>query len=132
MTSSSPHVADAAYPLLQLQPEDLPYCPKCKSGLLRPAVIWYGETPAAGLDLIDKWLGTVSKIDLMLIVGTAAGVYPANEYIDEARERRARVAIFNTAPVEQQFVYLQQGDWYFQGDTATLLPELLGDAVQAS
>jgi NAD-dependent SIR2 family protein deacetylase len=26
-----------------INPDDLPHCPECKTGLLRPGVVWFGE-----------------------------------------------------------------------------------------
>lgn len=57
----------------------LPRCLKC-TGLLRPAVVWFGEVPLR-LKEIDK---IVKKADLALVVGTSSNVrlvIPFDSYI---------------------------------------------------
>jgi NAD-dependent SIR2 family protein deacetylase len=72
-----------------------------------------------------------SRIDLMLVVGTSALVYPAADYIHAARARGARIAVFNMEePTEEgPTSSLREEDWFFQGDAATLLPELLKEVI---
>lgn len=56
-------------------------------GLLRPAVVWFGETlPAAALRAAFDAMETC---DLFLTIGTSAVVYPAAGFIDEAASRGA-------------------------------------------
>jgi len=46
-------------------------------GLLRPGVVWFGETlPEDTIEEVDSWIDQ-GKIDLMLVIGTTATVYPA-------------------------------------------------------
>ena len=46
-------------------------------GLLRPGVVWFGEPlPENTLQEIDAWIDQ-AKVDLMLVIGTTARVYPA-------------------------------------------------------
>jgi NAD-dependent deacetylase sirtuin 5 len=56
-------------------PEDqLPLCNDC-GGLLRPSVIWFGES--LGSAVMDRAMEELDNCDLCLIVGTSSVVYPA-------------------------------------------------------
>ncbi|KAJ7096109.1 putative SIR2 family histone deacetylase [Mycena epipterygia] len=130
---------DARFPLKDIPVEDLPRCPKC-TGLFRPNVVWFGESlPDGAEERVDDWMmrGDAEagkgkgKIDLMLVVGTSALVYPAAGYIHAARARGARIAVFNMEePTEEgPTSHLKKGDWFFKGDAATLLPEMLKEVI---
>ena len=54
--------------------EDLPTCPQC-GGLLRPAVIWFGERLDS--DVLEKAEEELDNCDLCLVIGTSSVVYPA-------------------------------------------------------
>lgn len=73
-------------------PGEPPSCPAC-GNLLRPAVVWFGETLPAGI-----WARAeeaASHCDLMLVVGTSGAVYPAAGLAQIARREQARVVIIN-------------------------------------
>ncbi len=60
--------------LSRVPEEELPRCPACR-GLLRPDVVWFGESLPA-----DAWLEAVelaSSCKCMLVIGTSCAVYPA-------------------------------------------------------
>ncbi|KAJ7150854.1 putative SIR2 family histone deacetylase [Mycena crocata] len=128
--------SDARFPLKDIPVEDLPRCPEC-TALLRPNVVWFGESlPQDALDRIDGWMdgngaADGNRIDLMLVVGTSALVYPAAGYIHSARARGARIAVFNMEdPTEEgPTSSVKDGDWLFRGDAATLLPALLKEVI---
>ena len=69
------------------------------------------------------------EIDLIMVVGTSAKVYPAAGYVDLARARGARVAIINMDPNDVTAGGLRKGDWFFQGDAAQILPEILKNVI---
>ncbi|KAJ7065972.1 putative SIR2 family histone deacetylase [Mycena belliarum] len=128
--------ADAKFPLKPIPLSALPRCPACRA-LLRPDVVWFGESLAVdAVARVDAWVRGDSeadgaKIDLMLVVGTSALVYPAAGYIHAARARGARIAVFNMEQPEEEgsTSRLKEGDWFFQGDASKLLPELLKEVV---
>ncbi|KAJ7703452.1 putative SIR2 family histone deacetylase [Mycena metata] len=126
--------SDAKFPLKDIALGDLPHCPDC-SALLRPNVVWFGESlPQSAVDRVETWMAADNgAIDLMLVVGTSALVYPAAGYIHTARARGARIAVFNMEePTEEgPTSRLRDGDWFFRGDAAVLLPELLKEVIGA-
>ncbi|KAJ5759481.1 SIR2 family histone deacetylase [Penicillium odoratum] len=115
-------ISDVANSVPDLEIADLPQCPKC-DGLLRPGVVWYEEClPSNIIDAVEEWFDE-GYIDLMLVIGTSLSVSSASHYIDTARHAGARVAVINM-DAEAGDV-LKYGDWFFQGDAAVLVPELL-------
>lgn len=119
-------------PVKQIPEEELPQCPVCEDGsLLRPGVVWFGESlPLQTIDKIDNFI-ELDKIDLILVIGTSGTVYPANSYVDRIKLKGGKVAIFNT-DIEAEVLNGEEGDtWGFQGDAAELLPialkPLIGD-----
>ena len=111
-----------------METKDLPQCPQCGSGLLRPGVVWFGEALAKGsLERVDEFVRQSSKIDLMIVIGTSAKVFPAAEYINIARSKGARVAVINMEKYDELSGRggLQRGDWFFQGDASVIVPALL-------
>lgn len=128
-------ISDAKVPLPNLTREDLPQCPKCQNNILRPGVVWFGEQlPFSVLDTVEAYLEKPENIDLILVIGTSARVYPAAGYVGEARQRGARVAVINMDENDVPAGGWEEGDWFFQGDAAKIIPELLrpvtGDVAQ--
>ncbi|CAN6654462.1 hypothetical protein TRVA0_027S00936 [Trichomonascus vanleenenianus] len=102
--------------------EELPLCPNCHN-LLRPGVVWYGETlPLAAVDKADRFV-TSNEVDIILVIGTSAAVWPAAGYIEQVTARGGRVAVFN---IENSY---EQADWVFLGDAAETLPEALAPLI---
>ena len=62
--------------------EELPKCknPSCQ-GLLRPAVIWFGENLDS--DVLSKAGMELDQCDLCLVIGTSSVVYPAAMFAPE-------------------------------------------------
>lgn len=111
---------------------DVPRCRRedCKAGLLRPGIVWFTESiPQPLLASAAAWIGdlngTSKSIDTMLVVGTSALVYPATAYVEAARSRGARIAVVNIEKEDPSLLGLKEQDWYFQGDAAALLPQML-------
>ncbi|RYP10680.1 hypothetical protein DL764_000470 [Monosporascus ibericus] len=118
---------DPNVPVPPINVEDLPHCPNCKTGLLRPGVVWFGEAlDEAMLREVDVWV-VRGKIDLMLVVGTAAAVYPAAGYTRQAKRRGAAVAVVNPDPSAAEG--LSSRDFFFQGDAAEILPQLFEGVI---
>jgi NAD+-dependent protein deacetylase sirtuin 5 len=137
-------ISNAEVPLPTVPRSSLPHCPKCKTSLLRPGVVWFGEAlPSSVLSDIDAYFDEpdprvqsaaktagkrqTKKIDLCLVIGTSSKVFPAAGYAAMARSKGARVAVVNTDRADARDV--QKGDWFFQGDAAEIVPEILRTVV---
>ena len=129
-TGNELDISDDRVEIPQLDPKDLPLCPKCGSGLLRPGVVWFGEMLSKKvISEIDEFIEESRKIDLILVIGTSAQVYPAAGYINEARAKGARVAVINMDKADTGSGGLRHGDWFFEGDAGVLVPELLRSEI---
>lgn len=48
---------DPYHRIKHVSEEDLPRCPKCKTGLQRPGVVWFGESLDSHIvDQINDWI----------------------------------------------------------------------------
>lgn len=125
-------ISDDRVPIPELLIADLPHCPKCKQGLLRPGVVWFGETlPEKTISAVEDFIIESKKIDLILVIGTSAKVYPAAGYVDRARNKGARVAVVNMDRGDTPGGRggLMKGDWFFEGDAGVIVPEILKSVV---
>lgn len=125
-------ISDDRVPIPELPIANLPHCPKCRQGLLRPGVVWFGETlPEKTISAIEDFIIESEKIDLILVIGTSAKVYPAAGYVDRARDRGARVAVVNMDRGDTPGGRggLMKGDWFFEGDAGVIVPEILKSVV---
>lgn len=123
-------ISDEKVQLPELAIRDLPRCPRCKDGLLRPGVVWFGEfLPSDVLAEIENWMRASNKIDLIMVIGTSAKVYPAAGYVDSARAKGARVAVINMDPGDTPASGMRSGDWFFQGDAGEIMPEILKSVI---
>lgn len=98
---------------------------------MRPGVVWFSESLDEDmLNEIDKWIWEGGPIDLVLVVGTSAQVYPAAGYTKKAQSMGARVAVVNPDPGSAQL--LGERDFFFQGDAAEILPQLMAKLTDES
>uniref|UniRef100_A0A672YYR6 NAD-dependent protein deacylase sirtuin-5, mitochondrial n=1 Tax=Sphaeramia orbicularis TaxID=375764 RepID=A0A672YYR6_9TELE len=110
-----PNTDDAQLPVQQL--------PRCEQtgcqGLLRPAVVWFGETLDS--DILTQVETVLDSCDLCLIVGTSSVVYPAAMFAPQVAERGVPVAEFNMehTPATMRFKF------HFHGPCGTTLPPAL-------
>lgn len=122
-------ISDERVSIPRLGLKDLPTCPKCKNELMRPGVVWFGEALPHDAR-IQEFLQTEERIDLIMVIGTSAKVYPAASYVDIARSMGARVAVIN---MDQADVpgrgALREGDWFFHGDAGVIVPEILKTVI---
>lgn len=119
-------IADAAVHIPSLTEKDLPQCPKCKQNILRPGVVWFGESlPWSVLQTVDEYINQPQTIDMIIVIGTSAKVYPAAGYIEDARDKGARVCVVNMDENDRPAGGWEQGDWFFRGDAAVIVPKLL-------
>ena len=62
-----------------------PRCPYC-GGLIRPGVVWFGET--LDTDVVSQAMLAV-KCDVFMAIGTSAVVYPAAGFLEQAKANGA-------------------------------------------
>lgn len=99
---------------------DAPECPKCH-GLLRPDIVWFGESlPDA---VWDAAMMAAYQCDVLLVVGTSAVVHPAASLIPIAKrgERKAKVIEVNLTRTEASGF----ADVGLYGPSGQVLPKLV-------
>lgn len=72
------------------------------------------------------------KIDLMLVIGTTAIVYPAAQYVTTARKKGARIVVVNMEAKDEELGTagnLGRKDFLFQGDAGNIVPEILKSVI---
>ncbi|KAI5917347.1 Sir2 family protein [Camillea tinctor] len=116
---------DPAKEVARVPVERLPNCPKCGK-LLRTAVVLFGEElDKRLLDEITAWINE-EPLDLVLVIGTTAMVWPAAGYVIQARKQGAALAVVNVSADGLGTARdLKHGDFAFIGDVAELLPKML-------
>jgi NAD+-dependent protein deacetylase sirtuin 5 len=121
-----PYIKDETIPRSQL-----PHCPECTTNLLRPGVVWFGEAlPETTIYTIENWIYESEKIDMMLVIGTTAEVYPAARYIERARQKGARIAVINMDSENLGATgSLREEDWMFEGDAGAIVPEIFRTVI---
>ncbi|SCU81414.1 LANO_0B03004g1_1 [Lachancea nothofagi CBS 11611] len=132
MTPDSPSGLKTVTPFPTLETSELPMCPDCHSGLLRPAVVWFGESlPLTQMDEVDRFFNVGNPVDLVLVIGSSGKVWPAMGYVERAKKSGSKVAIFNTVIEDLDQVRKSKDIWGFEGDAAQILPgalkPLIGD-----
>lgn len=96
-----------------------PACADC-GNLVRPAVVWFGESlPAAAFEAAER---AVDACRLLLVVGTSGAVWPAAGLAARARRAGAVVAIVNPHDSEID----EQAHHLIRDTAARALPALLG------
>jgi NAD-dependent SIR2 family protein deacetylase len=120
-----------------LQRGDIPDCRASNfAGLLRPGIVWFIESiPQVLLSSVHAWINPSDlpkTIDIMLVIRTNALVYPATAYIEAVRRKGARMAAIDIEKEDPSLLGLEEQDWCFQGDAATLVPEILSPLVGGS
>lgn len=118
-------------PLPEIKEEELPQCPQCHEGLLRPGVVWFGEPlPLMDVVKVDEFFAPQDEssnehIDLVLVIGTSGKVWPAMGYVERCKQNGGRVAIFNTHIEDKDKVQRDNTVWGFEGEASEWLPKAL-------
>ncbi|GAB4549983.1 MAG: NAD-dependent deacylase [Anaerolineae bacterium] len=94
-----------------------PYCPDC-GALLRPDVVWFGETLPA--DVLQNAFTACAACDLILVVGTSALVQPAASLPLIAIQNGAALVEINLQPTPLS----DHADLTLRQPAAQALPEL--------
>ncbi len=106
-------------------PADLPVCEECaargRKGLLRPAVVWFGEMlDHERMRRIESFLELRSGRLVFLAVGTSGVVYPAAGLVLQVRAARGETWLVNIEPPENRGAF----DHFVQGPSGQVLPDL--------
>lgn len=96
----------------------LPSCAAC-GGLLRPHIVWFGESLATE-DLQTSY-AALESCEVLLIIGTSGVVYPAASFAPVAKQAGAFVAEVNLDPTPNSDVV----DVSIRGRASELVPRLL-------
>ena len=95
-----------------------PLCTHC-SGLLRPHIVWFGESLAQ--EDLDRSYQALQACEILLIIGTSGVVYPAASFAPIAKDGGALVVELNLDPTPNSSIV----DVSFQGRAKDLVPLLL-------
>ncbi len=98
-----------------------PRCPET-GGLLRPDVVWFGESLPA--EILEQAFAAARNCDLFLSIGTSAMVQPAAQLPIEALRSGARVLEINPEPTPLS----GQATWALNGPSGEILPVLVARA----
>jgi len=96
----------------------LPYCAECR-GLLRPHIVWFGESLHP--EDLSRSEDALRSCELLLIIGTSGVVYPAASFASVARAAGAFVVEINLERTPTSALV----DVSVQGRAKDLLPLLL-------
>jgi len=96
----------------------LPACKAC-GGLLRPHVVWFGES--LDYDLLQRAVDASRNCDVMLVIGTSAVVQPAASFSMEAKGSGAVVAEINLEMTPQS----GKVDFSILGKAGEIVPKLV-------
>lgn len=96
-----------------------PACASCRTGRLRPGIVWFGEM--LPVDAFDRAQDALAECDLALVIGTSGIVQPAAAL--------PYVALGNGAPVIEvnpaETPFTDHATWHLDGTAATTLPQLI-------
>ena len=95
-----------------------PSCPDC-GGLLRPHIVWFGESLAP--EDLEQSYAALQRCDILLIIGTSGVVYPAASFAPVAKDHGAFVVEMNVETTPNSSVV----NVSFQGRAKELVPLLL-------
>ena len=118
--------------------DQLPLCPDCLSNgekyLLRPGVIWFGESlPLYLIDQADEFI-IENDIDLLLVIGTSHTVWPTSSYIDIIKNNGGAIAVFNIVEDSEIDKIKETSNtkvWNFIGDCSITLPKVFNSIINS-
>jgi NAD-dependent deacetylase len=97
-------------------------CERCGlTGVLRPDVVWFGEMPYH-MDVIELLL---QACDLFVAIGTSGSVYPAADFVRQARQAGAETVEVNLERSEVAEFFHQ----HRLGPAATEVPRLVAELL---
>ncbi|KAI6655093.1 NAD-dependent protein deacylase sirtuin-5, mitochondrial-like [Oopsacas minuta] len=103
--------------------DQLPRCSSC-SGLLRPHVVWFGES--LDTNVMSKSYSVMCECDLFLVIGTSSVVYPAAGFALNLANKGVLVAEFNIEPTTATSAF----NYHFHGKCGEILPPALAPPTE--
>lgn len=80
-------------------------CCSCQTvGRIRPDIVWFGEMPYQ----MDTIYRALARADLFIAIGTSGNVYPAADFVNEARIAGARTVELNLEPTGYTSAFAEQ------------------------
>ena len=77
-------------------------CPTCaRTGGMRPDIVWFGEMPLG----LDQAYAALAHCRLFVSIGTSGAVYPAANFVAEARAGGAHTLELNLEPSERASLF---------------------------
>lgn len=103
--------------VLEEPAKGVPLCPECNE-LLRPDVVWFGESLDAGL--MNEVYAELGKSDLLFVIGTSAMVQPAASFPMVVKQNHGELIEINpdTTPLSEYV------DIHLGGKAGEILPEI--------
>jgi NAD-dependent deacetylase len=68
---------------------------------MRPAIVWFEEVPLH----VDEICEALEKCDLFISIGTSGNIYPASEFVAEAKRQNAATVELNLEPSERATLF---------------------------
>lgn len=102
-----------------------PHCPDC-GALLRPHVVWFGESLDAAI--VQSAFALSSSCEVMFVIGTSAVVQPAASLPISASKAGATVVEINPDPTP----ITSYVDFSFRGKAGEILPKIDGELSLAN
>ncbi|MEM9999533.1 MAG: NAD-dependent deacylase [Pseudomonadota bacterium] len=99
-------------------------CPACsRAGGMRPDVVWFGEYPYQ----MERIWDALAACDLFVSIGTSGNVYPAAQFVQQAKRASAKTLELNLEPSE--------GMWDFDdavhGPATQIVPQWVANVLKA-
>jgi NAD-dependent deacetylase len=101
-------------------PDSVPHCSLC-GGLLRPDVVWFGESLPR--EALESAVDVTRKSDIFFSVGTSGLVQPAAALAFAAKNNNALVVEVNAEPTP----LTEKADFSLLGKSGEILPMLVKD-----
>ncbi|KAI9138054.1 DHS-like NAD/FAD-binding domain-containing protein [Paraphysoderma sedebokerense] len=101
-----------------------PHCPKCKSGILKPSVIFFGENIPNQIK--SHCTDLIHKAESVLVVGSTLSTYSSYRLVRDCKERNVPVWVVNLGPTRADPII----DRKIEGNAEIVLPavqKLLSD-----
>ena len=123
MRSRCSHCTRPAFEDRATYRDAVPRCDLCRTGLIRPDIVWFGEMiDPTHLRTIDRFITSAGRALIFLAVGTSGQVHPAAALVDAASMVGGTTWLVNADPPANASAF----DHTLLGKAGEILPTLLG------